>query len=390
MGRMKDQPKIDYQDLSFFSDWVAEAKKQQELFPMAEPGIETQRKVREVLGFHAGLESPATVRVDDTWEQDGLVGESISWSVGYGPPTQAWLLKPAGANGPLPGVIALHDHGAFKYLGKEKIAAGCDIPPKFIESYWGKYYGGRAFANALAREGFAVLVPDTFLWGSRKFPIDVIMPDWIEQAFAGLKGFEFEWSDDDIPDEIELYNFAASQHEHLIEKYCRQLGTTMAGVVSHEDRMAVNYLRSRPDVDATRIGCIGLSGGGARAALLQATCTHIGAAVVVAMMAAYEYLLDKDMKRHTWMFFPGSWAKHGDWPDLAACRAPSPLLVQYNLEDELFAVDAMKAADQRIASHYVSVECREAYTSEFYPGPHKFDLEMQESAFAWLRRQLDV
>ncbi len=62
MGRMQDQPKTDYHDLSSFSDWVAEAKKQRTLFPLARPGPETQRKVREVLGFHAGPESPAVGR----------------------------------------------------------------------------------------------------------------------------------------------------------------------------------------------------------------------------------------------------------------------------------------------------------------------------------------
>ena len=30
----------------------------------------------------------------------------------------------------------------------------------------------------------------------------------------------------------------------------------------------------------------------------------------------------------------------------------------------------------------------EAYRGEFYPGPHKFDLTMQEAAFGWLVRQL--
>jgi hypothetical protein len=28
------------------------------------------------------------------------------------------------------------------------------------------------------------------------------------------------------------------------------------------------------------------------------------------------------------------------------------------------------------------------YVGEFYPGPHKFDLAMQASAFAWLKRWL--
>ena len=36
-------------------------------------------------------------------------------------------------------------------------------------------YGGRAYANALAREGFVVLVHDVFLWGSRRFPLDTML-----------------------------------------------------------------------------------------------------------------------------------------------------------------------------------------------------------------------
>ena len=61
-------------------------------------------------------------RVESTREKDGIAGEAISWSVGYGPRTEAWLLRPASATGALPGVVALHDHSAFELLGKEKIA----------------------------------------------------------------------------------------------------------------------------------------------------------------------------------------------------------------------------------------------------------------------------
>jgi hypothetical protein len=28
----------------------------------------------------------------------------------------------------------------------------------------------------------------------------------------------------------------------------------------------------------------------------------------------------------------------------------------------------------------------DAYTGQFYPGPHKFDLEMQSAAFDWLKK----
>ncbi len=39
-------------------------------------------------------------------------------------------------------------------------------------------------------------------------------------------------------------------------------------------------------------------------------------------------------------------------------------------------------------AHYLKSGHPEAYTGQFYPGYHKFDLEMQAAAFAWLRQAL--
>jgi len=369
-----------YQHLGIYSDWVAEARRQQALWPPAPPGPATQTRVREVLGFSSGPETPRDVRTEARWERDGLAGEELSWSVGYGPRTQAWVLKPAGAAGPLPGVVALHDHGGFKYRGRQKIAQGAADPPPVLRRYWERYYGGRAWANALAREGYVVLIHDTFLWGSRHFPL-AEMPEWVLEAADATLAVRPEL---ETPPEIARYNRAAGFHEHLIEKYCNLLGTTMAGVVAHEDRIAASYLRSRPDVIAERAGCMGLSGGGNRAALLQATDDGIAAAVIVGLMSTYEALLDHNVSTHTWMFFPSGWSRYGDWTDLAACRAPSPLLVQYDLQDDLFTEEGMREADRVLAAAYAKAGHPEAYRGQFYPGPHKFDLEMQRAAFAWL------
>src|SRR3981189_251109 len=91
----------------------------------------------------------------------------------------------------------------------------------------------------------------------------------------------------------------------------------------------MEYLRSRPDVNPGSIASIGLSGGGCRAALIQATCEQITGTVVVGMMTTYHELLDHHIEPHTWMFFPPGLTGFADWPDLAASRAPAPLLIQY-------------------------------------------------------------
>jgi dienelactone hydrolase len=374
-----------YKHLGAFSDLVDAANKHQPLYPLARPGRDTQQRVRDTMGFCNQPDVPVNVRVDATWERDGLTGEAISWSVGYGPRTQAWLFKPTNAREPLCGVLALHDHGGFKFFGKEKIADGPDGTPDIVVSFRDESYGGRAYVNELARQGFAVLVHDTFLWGSRRW----LLADMPEDIRAIAETYTPPRGADVVTAQALAYNATAGQHEHIVAKYCNLMGTNMAGVVCFEDRVAFNYLRSRSDVRADRIGCIGLSGGGNRAAMLTATHDYVAATVIVGLMTTYEGVLDHNLYSHTWMLYPYALSRYMDWPDLTACRAPSPLLVQYDTEDNLFTLEGMRAAHERIAGHFAHVGASEAYIGQFYPGPHKFDLEMQGAAFAWLKQQLD-
>jgi dienelactone hydrolase len=373
-----------YQHLGEFSDLVDAAARQGPLFPHADPGPATRAKVKEVLGFCYQPEQPLEPRVERRWEADGLAGEEVSWWVGYGPRTHAYVLRPAEVKEPLPGLLALHDHSGFKYYGKEKIADGPEGALSDVANLRRIEYEGRAYANELAREGFVVVAHDTFLWGSRRFEFET-MPEVIRNQAANI--IKSNPPDPHVSPEIALYNMASTLHEHLAAKYCNILGSTLAGVVAFEDRVAFNYLLSRGDVRADGAGCLGLSGGGNRSALLNATHQGVQAAVIVGLMSTYAELLDHNMT-HTWMFFPSNWSRYGDWPDLAACRAPSPLLVQYDLDDHLFTQAGMRAADQRLKDIFAGSGHAEGYQGQFYPGPHKFDLEMQKAAVRWLSENL--
>ena len=365
-------------DLGPYSDIVDVVRAQAPLFPS---GDLTCEAARDVLRFTAGVERPLDLRVERTWERDGLIGEELSWSVGFGPRTHGFLLKPAGAKGKLPGIVACYDHGHFKLFGKEKIADGPEGPPVAVQPFRDTYYSGRAFANVLAREGFAVLVHDTFLWGSRKFPIEDMPPG--DLALAGAIGATLGHGA--IENEVLRYHGAAFLHEHQIAKYLNLLGTSLAAVTAYEDRVALNLLAARDDVDAGRIGAIGFSGGGLRAAALGATADGLKARVIIGMMATYEELLSRHIVPHTWMLFPAGLAQVGDLPDLAACAAPAPLLVQYALDDTLFTQKGMRDADAVIRGYYARAGTPDAYRAEFFDGPHRFDAEMQAAAFRWLK-----
>ena len=108
------------------------------------------------------------VKVESTHEFDGLHVERLSWQLPGGPRTEAVFLKPVGATGRLPAILALHDHGGNKFLGWRKIARVDDKPWPIVVTHQERYYGGVAWANEIAKRGFAVLVHDTFPFASRR------------------------------------------------------------------------------------------------------------------------------------------------------------------------------------------------------------------------------
>ena len=375
-----------YEHLGVYSDLAHTAKRVNHLFPKPKAGRALQKRLFEAVGFNPGPAKPKQVRVERAWERDGVAGEFITWSVGYGPRTEAWLLRPAGVKGKLPGVLALHDHGGFKFFGKEKIADGPDGPAFDMPNRMTRVYGGRPFANELARRGFAVLAFDVYLFGSRKVPYEQI-PDRFRDLGERLINAE---AAPEKPLHQNVYNRVAGLHETWVGYYARLLGTTIGGIACYEDRVAAAYLASRKDVQPGGIGCVGLSGGGFRSGSLNGTCTDIRAAVVVAAMCSMEGLLNRHVVCHGTDWFPNAWSSIGDWPDIASARAPSPLMVMYNSDDPLFSTDGMRAANHRLKAIYRSARKPTHYTGRFYPGPHKFDAQMQDDAFAWLGQQLNA
>ncbi len=319
------------------------------------------------------------VKLQHQLEYDGLHVEHLTWQLPYGPPTEALLLKPAGASGRLPAVLGLHDHGGNKYFGYRKIAQMSDDLHPIMRGHRDEYYGGVSWANELARRGYVVLVHDTFAFASRR----VRVADVPERLRKDLKEV-----DPESVSEIEAYNKFASEHEHIMAKSLFSAGTTWPGVFISEDQRALDYLCSRPDVDPDRVGCGGLSGGGLRTVYLGGLDERIACACCVGMMTTWrDYLLNK-CYTHTWMCYIPGLPLDLDYPEVLGLRVPKPTLVLNNDDDDLFTPPEMHRADRILGGVYAKAGAADRYHASFYPGEHKFDLKMQEEAFAWFDRWL--
>jgi dienelactone hydrolase len=327
-----------------------------------------------------GAVTPAAV-LQHQLEFDGLSIEHLQWQLPYGPTTEALLLKPVGSRGKLPGIVGLHDHGGNKYFGLRKITRMSKDPHPAVVRHQEHYYGGAAWANELARRGYVVLVHDAFTFGSRRMRL-ADLP-------AAIRNNMVE-SNPESEEEIEHYNQFAANHEHIIAKSLFSAGMTWPGVFVFDDRRALDYLASRPDVDPTRLGCAGLSGGGLRTVMLTGSDERIRCACCAGMMTTWrDYLLNKSYT-HTWMVYVPGLPRDLDYPEILGLAAPNPVLVLNNREDQLFTMPEMGRADQILKQVYGKAGVPDRYRAMFFDGPHKFDRAMQSEAFAWFDRWLKV
>lgn len=319
------------------------------------------------------------IRVVREFVYDGLLVKELEWQLPYGRPTEATLLKLVNAKGPLPGILAFHDHGGNKYFGKRKITRTEDNPHPLITAHQKEYYSGLAWANELAKKGYVVLVPDAFSFASRR----VMLQDVPKSLRQGLND-----EDPENPSNIAAYNKWAADHEHIMAKSLFSAGTTWPALFFAEDRKALDILCSMNDVDTKRVGCAGLSGGGLRTAFMGGLDPRIQCTVCVGFMTTWkDFLLYKSVN-HTWMIYIPLLPKELDFPEIIGIRIPLPTLVMNDLSDDLYTLNEMKEADRILAELYHKANAESRYKCSFYPGPHKFDAAMQTEAFAWFDRWL--
>lgn len=335
-----------------------------------------RQALAEVLGVRVA--DAKDLRVEREWTADAVRGAELSWWVGFGPRTRAFLLRPDEHDGTLPGILALHAHGGVRSTGAEQLVDTGRTPHPSAVRLRERVYGGRAVANDLAREGFAVLVPDAFSWASRAFDLSTA-PGSLARLGAALDALHRErgeeLSDDERFDEL------SSLHEHVIAKSAGVLGTTLAGAVATDDLAALDVLAGLPDVDAGRLGVLGFSGGGSRALFVAALDERVVATAIAGMMATSASLVPDHLETHSWLLHSPGLAARFDLPEIAAMGRR--VLVQYGEHDELFPPDGMTDADARLRALL-----GDRYTGAWHDVGHEFTAAMQDEARAFLRDAL--
>ncbi len=280
----------------------------------------------------------------DYWQEkftfDNGAGDMVS---GY-----CFLPKAASADKKAPAILYCHWHGGQYDNGKEEMLGNKDIP--------------HAPGPTLARRGYVVLGIDACCFGERNGR----GPDGASQ-----KG---------------------SAGEMTAAKFNLWLGRTLWGMIVRDDLMALDYLCSRPEVDASRIGVTGISMGSTRAWWVTAMDDRPRAAVCVACMTRYEELIRAGMlKAHGIYYFVPGMLKHFDTEAVIAMAAPRAILFMTGDQDSGSPADGVKKLGDIVSKVYAlhGTAGRGRFENTLYPGiGHIYLPEMWEKMEAWFERWL--
>lgn len=338
---------------------------------------EARSKLVELLAFHPEP-APLNTEIVSTNPRQGYTQYLVRYNLNSLQQTEAYLLIPDNLNEPAPAVIALHDHGGFYYFGKEK-HNHTDDPPEILSNYIENLYEGRTYADELAKRGFVVLSPDALFFGSQRIDPEKITPRETEEYFRNEK--------EDINEMIRAFNTLSGRHEIPMQKTILTSGTTWPGIIVQGDQRAIDFLLSRPEVDSTKIGVMGLSLGGLRTTYLFGIDSRIKAGIIAGFSSTYEHMMQRHL-RHTWMMYVPGQYQFLDLPDVASLNAPAPLMILNATQDHLFKLEGMKAAEDKLNHIYSKMNATDKFKVNYYDVPHSMPISMQNDAFDWLEKWL--
>ena len=294
-----------------------------------------KQQLLEMLGLDPLPEkTPLKATTTGTTDQEQFTVEKLHFQSMPGLYVTADLYIPKDLSKPAPAVLYVCGHGNVK---KDGISYG----NKVAYQHHGEWF---------ARNGYVCLTIDTLQLGE------------IEGIHHGTYRYNMWWW------------------------LCR--GYTPAGVEAWNCVRALDYLETRKEVDANRIGVTGRSGGGAYSWWIAAIDDRIKVAVPVAGITDLQnHVVDGCVEGHCdCMFIVNTY--RWDYPLVAALVAPRPLLISNSDKDTIFPLDGVLRVHEKVRRIYKLYGAEKNLGLQITEGPHKDTQELRIHAFVWFNRFL--
>lgn len=283
-------------------------------------------------------------KVVETTQKDGYRLEKVTYEVEPGDPIPAYVLIPDGINGsnPAPAVAVWHQHNGAYTIGKLE-PAGLGGSPMHHTGV------------ALAKLGYVVICPDSLTFGERQDPTK-------KQPGGNYERFEFL--------------------RYLVSGKC------LAWKDILDMRRTIDYLVTRPEVQANALGCYGHSMGSTHSYMVGPWEERLRAIVCNCCLPTYKAIHREHMLHCFPNFVPGIF-QYGDTPDIVALIAPRALHMNFGETDGGSPIDEVRNGLKVIANAYSAIHADDKFSYFIEPGVgHVLSDEMWKRTREFFARHL--
>lgn len=223
----------------------------------------------------------------------------------------------------------------------------------------GKASGQRQIAIGFARKGFIALTYDPLGQGER-----------------------FQHYDPDL--RYSRVGMSTDQHSHD-NGHTILLGDSFARYRIWDGMRAIDYLLTRKDVDAGRVGCTGCSGGGTLTTYISALDDRVKVAAPACYMTSWEELLPGPGPQDGEQIFARFLSEGLNQADFVHLFAPKPWLIASTIED-FFPLEGARQTYAEAQRFYALYGARDRVQWFVGPGPHGVPPQSREALYAWFIR----
>ena len=179
-----------------------------------------------------------------------------------------------------------------------------------------------------------------------------------------------------------------STTEHtVVGAQCLLIGDHLARYTIWDGMRALDYLLSRPEVDPTRVGLTGNSGGGTHTAYIAALDDRIQVAAPSCYITSWRLMLQTIGPQDAEQTFP-FWLQDGlDYPDYLYAFAPKPYLLLSAIRD-FFPIAGARETFAEAAKVYSAIGAKEKLGMFEADDGHGYNKTRRLAAYEWFGRWL--
>lgn len=148
------------------------------------------------------------------------------------------------------------------------------------------------------------------------------------------------------------------------------LGQTMVGWRVYDAMRAIDYLETRPEIDISRLGVMGISGGGTTTFFTAAIDTRVKAGVVSGYFNTFRDSI-LSLSHCIDNYIPNV-LQYAEMYDIAGLIAPRALFVESGTEDTIFPIEATRFAVNEARAIFKCFDADDKLGLEVFEAGHSF------------------